>query len=99
VIHAPGWFRRFVDRAADPELEAGVEAADSGDRGALGRLGRRTRWDVVGQGAILVVAGALGILALAQGGILGGATTPLYLVPWALVLGGLWRGGVGLLSR
>lgn len=99
VIHAPGWFRRIVDRAADPELEAGVVAADSGNRSALGALGRRIRWDVVGQGIGLVAAGVVGIVALTKGSLLGGTATPLYLVPWALVLGGFWRGAVGLLSR
>ena len=44
VIHAPAWFRRVIDQAADDELEAGVEAADAGDAGALARLGRHVRW-------------------------------------------------------
>jgi membrane-associated phospholipid phosphatase len=99
VIHGPAWFRQFVDRAEDPTLEAGTEAANDGERGVFGRLGLRVRWDVVGQGVALALVGALGIVALSRGGFLGGATTPLYLVPWALVLGGLWRGAVGLLSR
>jgi PAP2 superfamily len=99
VIHGPSWFRRWVDRAADPDLEAGVEAADAGERGALGSLGRRVRWEVVGQGIALVVIGVVGVVAFTQASILGGTASPLYLVPWALVLGGLWRGAVGLLSR
>ncbi len=99
VIHAPGWFRRIVDRAVDPELEASVEAADAGDIGALGRLGRHVRWSVVGQGAVLAAIGAAGVAVLARTGAAGGAGTPLYLVPWALLLGGAWRAAVGLLSR
>ncbi len=99
VMHAPGRFRALLERAADPRLEAGVEAEDAGDRGALGRLGRRVRWDVVGQGLALALAGVVGIVALAAGGVLGGTATPLYLVPWACLLVGLWRGGIGLLSE
>jgi membrane-associated phospholipid phosphatase len=99
VMHAPGWFRRFVDRAEDPSLESGVEAPNDGDRGVLGQLGPHVRWDVVGQGAVLALAGIVGVVLVSRGGLFGGAATPLYLVPWALVLGGLWRGAVGLLSR
>jgi hypothetical protein len=32
-------------------------------------------------------------------GWLGGTATALFLVPWAAVLGGLWRAAVGLLSE
>ena len=99
VTRGPDWLRGLVDRAADTELEASVEAADAGDIGALGRLGRRVRWSVVGQGAVIAAIGAVGIAVLADGGALGGAATPLYLVPWALLLGGAWRAAAGLLSR
>jgi membrane-associated phospholipid phosphatase len=99
VMHAPGWFRRVVERVEDEELEAEVEAANAGDRSVFGRLGRRVRWDVVAQGAALAVVGTVGIVAIARAGLFGGTGSPLYLVPWALVLGGLWRGAVGLLSR
>ena len=58
VIHAPAWFRRVIDDAADDELEAGVEAADAGDAGALARLGRHVRWSVVGQGLVVAALGA-----------------------------------------
>jgi hypothetical protein len=29
----------------------------------------------------------------------GGTGTALYLVPWLAILGGLWRGSAGLVSR
>jgi hypothetical protein len=99
VIHAPGWFRRLVERAADTELEAGVEADDRGERGALRRLGRRVRPTVVGQGAVAAVAGAVGIALMAFTGAAGGSGTVLYLVPWLVMLGGLWRAAAGVLSR
>jgi hypothetical protein len=99
VIHAPAWFRRVVDEAADEELEAGVEANDAGDVGALRRLGRHVRPGALAQGAIAAGLGLVGIVLFARGGVLGGAGTPLYLVPWALFLGGLWRLAAALLSR
>ncbi|HEX8939089.1 MAG TPA: phosphatase PAP2 family protein [Candidatus Limnocylindrales bacterium] len=99
VLHAPGWFRRVVDRAADEELEAGVEAEDAGERGALGRLGRHVRWDVVLQGVVAFALGAALAAGLAGSGFAGGAGSPLYLLPWLAILGGAWRAAVGLLSR
>ena len=99
VIHAPGWLRRIIDRAADDELEAGVEAADAGDAGALARLGRRVRWSVVGQGLVAAAIGAGLAYWMNTTGALGGGTTALYLVPWGLMLGGAWRAATGLLSR
>ncbi|HEY3072574.1 MAG TPA: phosphatase PAP2 family protein [Candidatus Limnocylindrales bacterium] len=99
VIHAPGWFRRLVERAADTELDAGVEAADRGERGALRRLGRQVRPAVVGQGAVAAVAGAVGIALMAFTGAAGGSGTVLYLVPWLVMIGGLWRAAAGVLSR
>ncbi len=99
VIHAPAWFRGVVDRAADAELEQGVEADDAGDRSALGRLGRRVRWTLVGQGAAVAITGIAGIVLIGGAGLAGGAASPLYLVPWALLVGGAWRAAAGLLSR
>jgi PAP2 superfamily protein len=99
VIHAPGWYRRFMDQAADEELEAGVEAADAGDRTALRRLGRRVRWALVGQGSAIAIVGAVGITLMSVQGLAGGAGSPLYLVPWAAFVGGAWRAAAGLLSR
>src|ERR1039458_3495494 len=57
VIHAPGWFRRVVDRAADEQIGATVESAGVGDGAVLGQLGRRIRWTVIAQGLGLTVAG------------------------------------------
>ena len=99
VIHAPGWLRRIIDQAADDELEAGVEAADAGDAGALARLGRHVRWSVVGQGLVVAAIGAGLAYWMNTTGALGGGTTALYLVPWLLMLGGAWRAAAGLLSR
>ncbi|HEY6056824.1 MAG TPA: hypothetical protein VIV06_02280, partial [Candidatus Limnocylindrales bacterium] len=90
---------RLVDRAADPELEAGVEADDAGQRGALGQLGRRVRPALVREGLVVFAIGAALAIAMVRAGILGGTSTPLYLVPWVAVLGGLWRAAAGLLSR
>ena len=39
-----------MEKAADEEIEAGVEAEDEGDVGALRRLGRHVRWALVAQG-------------------------------------------------
>ena len=99
VIHAPGRFRRFIDRAADEELEAGVEAADAGDRAAIGRLGRHVRWAPVRDGLIIAAVGAIAGILMAGFGLLGGSGTALFLVPWFAVLGGLSRAAAGLLSR
>lgn len=99
VIHAPRWVRRAIDDAADVELEAGVEAAGTAGIGAIRGLGRRVRWAVVGQGLVAAAVGGVGAAWLARTGALGGASTPLYLVPWLAILGGLWRAAAGLLSR
>jgi hypothetical protein len=99
VIHAPGRFRRLLARVADEELEAIVEASEAGDAEAVRRLGRTIRWSTVGQGVLLAAVGAGAAILLVRTGILGGATTPLYLLPWAAILGGLWRAAAGLLSR
>jgi hypothetical protein len=105
VIHAPGWFRRGIDRAADEEIESTLEAAGPGagaeaSGGAvLGRLNRRVRWPVVVQGLVLAVAGVIATTALIKGDLLGGYSTPLYLIPSAVVLIGLWRVALGAFSR
>ena len=53
ILHGPRWARRFMEKVADEEIEAGVEAEDEGDVGALRRLGRRVRWALVVQGLAL----------------------------------------------
>ena len=99
MIHAPAWFRRVIDDAADDELEASVEAADAGDSGALARLGRHVRWTVVGQGLAVAAIGALVAYWMNTTGSFGGGSTTLYLIPWLAMLGGAWRAAAGLLSR
>jgi len=99
VVHAPGWFRRFVDRAADPGVEADVEVGESGDESAWRRVAGRVRWALVRQGAVIFVVGALGLIGVAKGGWFGGDDTPVLLVPWALIIAGLWRAALGAISR
>ena len=99
ILHGPIWARRFMERVADEEIEAGVEAEEAGDVGALRRIGRRVRWAVVIQGAVLAVIGAVVAYGMNTHGWLGGSQTGLYLVVWLAMLGGLWRAAVGLVSR
>jgi hypothetical protein len=99
VMHGPSWVRRFMARAADEEIEAGVEAEEEGDVGALRRLGRHVRWSLVLQGlAVALVGGSVGYCMNALDWF-GGSSSALYLLPWLAILGGLWRAAAGLLSR
>jgi hypothetical protein len=99
VMRGPAWARRFMEKVADEEIEAGVEAEDEGDVGALRRLGRHIRWSLVAQGAAVAILGAGMAYAMNTMDWLGGSHSALYLVPWLALLGGLWRGSAGLLSR
>jgi hypothetical protein len=99
ILHGPSWARRFMAQVADEEIEAGVEAEDEGDTGALRRLGRHVRWSLVAQGAAVAVAGAAFAYGMNTMGWLGGSHSALYLLPWLALLGGLWRGSAGLISR
>jgi membrane-associated phospholipid phosphatase len=99
VMHGPAWVRRFMEKVADEEIEAGVEAEEDGDVGALRRLHRRVKWSLVGQGLVVFGLGALVAYGISTFGWLGGTTSGLYLVSWLAILGGLWRGAAGLLSR
>jgi hypothetical protein len=99
ILRGPRWARQFMERVADEEIEAGVEAEDEGDAGALRRLGRRVRWALVGQGLAIAVAGGLLAFGMGAFGWLGGTHSAVYLVPWLGILGGLWRGAAGLFSR
>ncbi|HEY3524155.1 MAG TPA: phosphatase PAP2 family protein [Candidatus Limnocylindrales bacterium] len=99
VVRGPAWIGRLVDRFEDSGLDAEATAAAEGQPGAFGRTWTTIRWDQVGQGLALAIAGVIGIVAMAKGGLLGGTGSPIYLVPWALVLAGLWRGALGLLAR
>jgi hypothetical protein len=99
VIHGPRRFRRLIDRAADPELESGVEAASAGGEGATRCLDRRIRWDVVGVGLLVAGIGAIVGVAMVMFGLFGGSGSILFLAPWFAVLGGLSRAALGFLSR
>jgi hypothetical protein len=76
-----------------------VEAEDSGESGALRRLGRHVRWSLVVQGLALAAVGAFFVYQIQSNDWFGGTASAVYLVPWAAVLGGLWRSATGLLSR
>lgn len=99
VMHVPTWARRLMVRLEDEEIEAGVEAEEEGDVGALRRLHRRVRWALVGQGLVVALVGAGLAYGMNAYGWVGGAQSALYLLPWLAILGGLWRGAAGLLSR
>ena len=99
VVHAPGWFRRFVDRAANPAVEAEVLVGEAGDEGAFRRAAGGVRWRVVRQGALIAAIGAVGVVGVVKGDWLGGASSPILLVPWAVVIGGIWRAALGAISR
>ena len=98
IVHGPRWARRFMERIADEEIEAGVEAEDEGDVGALRRLGRRVRWALVGQGLAIACVGVVLAYGMSAFGWLGGTNSAMYLVPWLGILGGIWRGAAGLFS-
>jgi hypothetical protein len=99
VLHGPSRFRRMIDRAADPELESGVEGAAAGTEHAPARLGRRIRWPVVGGALAVAAVGAVIGFAMAKFGLFGGSGSVLFLVPWFAVLGGLSRAAIAFLSR
>jgi PAP2 superfamily len=99
LMHGPAWARRFMERVADEEIEAGVEAEDEGEAGALRRLGRRVRWSLVAQGLAAALVGASLAYGMNRLGWVGGSGSALYLLPWLAVLGGLWRSAAGLVSQ
>lgn len=98
ITRGPRWGRRFIEKIADEELEAGVEAEEEGDIGALRRLGRHARWALVTQGLAVAIVGAGMAYSMSTLGWAGGSQSALYLLPWLAVLGGLWRSAAGLLS-
>ncbi len=99
IVHAPGWFRRFVDRAADEELDRAVLSGAIDDAAVIARLQRRIVWPSVVQGVGLFGAGVVVIMAMAWGGVAGGSATPFFLVPWIAIIGGLWRAAAAVLGR
>ena len=72
---------------------------EDGDVGALRRLERRVGWVLVGQGLAVAFVGAALAYGMNKLGWFGGTSTALYLIPWLAILGGLWRGAAGLVSR
>jgi hypothetical protein len=99
IVYAPGWFRRVVDRAADPAVEADVEVGEAGDAGAFRRAAGRVRWALVRQGVAIAALGALGVVGVVKGGWLGGADSPALLLPWGFIIAGFWRAALGAISR
>ena len=99
VMHGPRWIRRFMEKMADDEIEAVVEAEDEGDVGAWRRLRRHVRWSLLAQGLGVAIAGGVLAYGMNTMGWLGGSQGALYLLPWLAILGGLWRGAAGLISR
>ena len=99
IVHAPGWFRRFVDQAANPTVDAEVRAGEAGDQGAFRRAAGRVRWAVVRQGALIAVVGAVGVIGAIKADWFGGASSPVLLIPWAITIAGLWRAALGATSR
>ncbi len=99
IVHAPGWFRRVVDRAARVADPTVARAADAGDRSAWRRMAGRVRWAFVVQGLAIAAIGALGVIGVVKAGWFGGADSPILLVPWAVTIGGLWRAALGATSR
>jgi hypothetical protein len=90
VMHAPGWFRGLIDRAADDELSSDGVARPSPAR----HVDRRA----VIQGVLVAAVAALALVLMAHGW-LGGSGTPLFLVPWFVLFAGGWRAAAALLSR
>ena len=99
ITRGPRWARRVMERVADEEIEASVEAEDEGDLGALRRMGRHVRWALVVQGLAVALIGAVAAYGMNKLGWVGGTGSALYLLPWLAILGGLWRSAAGLVSR
>ena len=74
----------LVRRVADPEDR----------RAPLRHVDRRA----VGQGLLLAAVAGLVLVVMANGG-LGGSESPLFLVPWFVLLAGGWRAATALLAR
>ena len=98
ITRGPRWARRFIEEIADEEIEAGVEAEEEGDVGALRRLGRHVRWALVIQGLAATLVGAGVAYGMNTLGWVGGSQSAVYLLPWLAILGGLWRSAAGLVS-
>ena len=75
-----------------------MDGSGVADGAVLGRLDRHVRWNVIAQGIGLIVAGTIVTTIMIKGSVLGGYSTPLYLVPSAVALLGLWRMAMGVFS-
>ena len=91
ITRAPSGFKRFVDRAAE------LRGAGFGD--GAGVRGMGSAHVPLVQGLVTAAIGAAVLMIMAWGDVLGGSTTPLFLVPWAAVIGGLWRAARALSAR
>ena len=99
IVHAPGWFRRFVDQAANPAVDAEVRDGEAGDEGAFRRAAGRVRWAVVRQGVLIAAIGAVGVIGAVNADWFGGVSSPILLIPWAITIVGIWRAALGATSR
>ena len=99
IIHAPRWFRRFVDQADNPAVDAEIRDGEAGDAGAFRRAVGRVRWAVVRQGALIALVGAVGVIGAVKADWFGGASSPVLLLPWAVTIVGIWRAALGATTR
>jgi hypothetical protein len=51
------------------------------------------------QGLAVAAGGAVMAYGMNKLGWVGGTSSALYMLPWLAILGGLWRGAAGLVSR
>ncbi len=99
IVHAPGWFRRAVDRVTNPARGAVPDVGEYGDRRAVAQAIGRVRWDFVRQGFVIAAFGVAGVVGVVKGEWFGGADSPVLLLPWGLIIGGVWRASLGAISR
>lgn len=96
VVHSPGWLRGIVDRASEGGEASGQPA---GARWSWTRFRSEVRWPLVAQGLVTAGVGVLGAVLVVRFGVLGGSSSPVFLVPAFTVILGLWRAAAGLVRR
>ena len=101
VSHAPGRVRALLDRARDDALAAPDPLATGGGAtppgaGTAAARPAAVSWRGIAIGGAVAAAGAIGVAVLASRGE---STSPLYLVPAAVLLGGLWWAAAALFRR